>query len=78
MRTNPALLTKEDGGSPTRNPSMDTEDARVASLITLEDIYKQSEVHFLIFLTPATNITNILSVANTPTFPLLRRFVLKT
>lgn len=45
MRTNVALLTKEDGASPTRNPSTDTEDARVASLITLEDIYKQAEVH---------------------------------
>jgi len=45
MRTNVALLTKEDGASPTRNPSTDTEDARVASLLTLEDIYKQAEVH---------------------------------
>lgn len=44
MRTNVALLTKEDGASPTRNPSTDTEDARVASLIALEDIYKQAEV----------------------------------
>jgi hypothetical protein len=44
MRTNVALLTKEEGASPTRNPSMDTEDARVASLIALEDIFRQAEV----------------------------------
>ncbi|KAG0578552.1 hypothetical protein M758_4G028600 [Ceratodon purpureus] len=43
MRANVALLTKDDGASPTRNPSMDTEDARVASLIALEDILKQAE-----------------------------------
>ena len=43
MRTNVALLT-EDGASPTQNPSMDKEDARVASLIALEDIFKQAEV----------------------------------
>lgn len=46
MRTDVSLLTKEDGGSPTRNPSTATEDARVASLISLEDIYKQTEVQF--------------------------------
>lgn len=46
MRTDVSLLTKEDGGSPTRNPSTATEDARVASLISLEDIYKQTEVLF--------------------------------
>lgn len=44
MRTNVALLT-EVGASPPRNLSMDTEDARVASLISLEDILKQAEVH---------------------------------
>lgn len=44
MRSNVALLSKEDGSSPTRNPSMDAEDARVASLIALEDILKQAEV----------------------------------
>lgn len=45
MRTNVALLTAEDGASPIWNPSTDTEDARVASLIFLEDILKQVEVH---------------------------------
>ena len=44
MRTNVALLT-EVGASPSRNQSMDKEDARVASLISLEDILKQAEVH---------------------------------
>jgi hypothetical protein len=45
MRTNVALLT-EIGALPSRNPSMEhTEDARVASLISLEDILKQAEVH---------------------------------
>ncbi|KAG0628922.1 hypothetical protein M758_1G062800 [Ceratodon purpureus] len=41
MRTNAALLTEV--GSPARNPSVDTEDSRVASLISLEDILKQAE-----------------------------------
>ncbi|KAJ7559928.1 hypothetical protein O6H91_04G107000 [Diphasiastrum complanatum] len=43
MRTDVALLTKEEGGSPLRNPSTATEDARVASLISLEDIVRQAE-----------------------------------
>lgn len=50
MRTDVSLLTKEDGGSPTRNPSTATEDARVASLISLEDIYKQTEVNLFLNL----------------------------
>lgn len=44
MRADVALLTKEEGGSPLRNPSTASEDARVASLISLEDILKQAEV----------------------------------
>eukprot|EP01018_Ginkgo_biloba_P002957 Gb_34369 [translate_table: standard] len=43
MRTDVALLTKEEGGSPVRNPSTAAEDARLASLISLEDILKQVE-----------------------------------
>ncbi|KAJ7519392.1 hypothetical protein O6H91_20G036500 [Diphasiastrum complanatum] len=43
MRTEVALLAKEEGGSPFRTPSTASEDARVASLISLEDIAKQAE-----------------------------------
>jgi len=43
MKTDEALLTKDEGGSPPSNPSTATEDTRVASLISLEDIYKQAE-----------------------------------
>ncbi|KAF6172399.1 hypothetical protein GIB67_025904 [Kingdonia uniflora] len=41
MRSDTALLTVEEGGSPMRNPSTATEDARLASLISLDDILKQ-------------------------------------
>ncbi|CAM6083934.1 unnamed protein product [Calypogeia fissa] len=43
MRSDVALLTKEEGGSPFRTPSSANEDARVASLVSLEDILKQAE-----------------------------------
>ncbi|KAG2611815.1 hypothetical protein PVAP13_4KG212200 [Panicum virgatum] len=41
MRTDTALLTKEEGGSPIRNPPTSAEDARLASLISLDNILKQ-------------------------------------
>ncbi|CAD6339809.1 unnamed protein product [Miscanthus lutarioriparius] len=41
MRTDTALLTKEEGGSPIRNPPTAAEDARLASLISLDNILKQ-------------------------------------
>ncbi|KAM0952546.1 putative minus-end-directed kinesin ATPase [Dioscorea sansibarensis] len=41
MRSDAALLTKEEGGSPIHNPSTAAEDARLASLISLESILKQ-------------------------------------
>ncbi|RVX23809.1 Kinesin-like protein KIN-14B [Vitis vinifera] len=54
MRSDIALLTVEDGGSPIRNPSTAAEDARLASLISLDgilkqvkDIMRQSSVHTL-------------------------------
>nr|AMS24254.1 kinesin 14-V protein [Marsilea vestita] len=43
MRSDVALLTKEEGGSPIRNPSTASEDARIASLMSLEDIVKHAE-----------------------------------
>ncbi|EFJ11401.1 hypothetical protein SELMODRAFT_447004 [Selaginella moellendorffii] len=43
MRNDPALLTKEEGGSPLRCPSSASEEARIASLISLEDICNQAE-----------------------------------
>lgn len=43
MRTDVAILTKEGGGSPVRNPSTSAEDSRLASLISLEEILKQVE-----------------------------------
>lgn len=41
MRSDIALLTKEEGGSPIQNPSTAVEDARLASLISLDGILKQ-------------------------------------
>ncbi|XP_020580835.1 kinesin-like protein KIN-14L [Phalaenopsis equestris] len=41
MRSDTALLSKEEGGSPIRNPSTAAEDARLASLIALDEILKQ-------------------------------------
>ncbi|KAF5764033.1 putative minus-end-directed kinesin ATPase [Helianthus annuus] len=41
MKGDNALLTLEDGGSPIRNPSSAAEDARLASLIALDNILKQ-------------------------------------
>lgn len=41
LRTDTALLTKEEGGSPIRNPPTAAEDARLASLISLDNILKQ-------------------------------------
>ncbi|GAB2283226.1 Kinesin-like protein KIN-14A [Dionaea muscipula] len=41
MRNDISLLALEDGGSPIRNPSTATEDARLASLISLDGILKQ-------------------------------------
>ncbi|KAK3019327.1 hypothetical protein RJ639_003701 [Escallonia herrerae] len=54
MRSDAALLTLEGGGSPIRNPSTAAEDARLASLISLDgilkhvkDIMRQSSVNTL-------------------------------
>lgn len=41
MRSDAALLTLEDGGLPVQNPSTAAEDARLASLISLDGILKQ-------------------------------------
>lgn len=41
MRSDVALLTLENGGSPISNPSTAAEDARLASLISLDGILKQ-------------------------------------
>ncbi|KAH9712734.1 kinesin-like protein KIN-14B [Citrus sinensis] len=41
MRSDVALLTLEEGGSPIRNPSTAAEDARLASLISLDGILNQ-------------------------------------
>jgi hypothetical protein len=44
MQTDTALLTKEEGGSPIRNPPTAAEDARLASLISLDNILKKVKV----------------------------------
>lgn len=44
MRSDVALLTLEEGGSPIRNPSTAVEDARLASLISLDGILNQVKV----------------------------------
>lgn len=41
MRSDMALLTLEDGGQPIQNPSTAAEDARLASLISLDSMLKQ-------------------------------------
>ncbi|XP_020239406.1 kinesin-like protein KIN-14B [Cajanus cajan] len=41
MKSDIALLTLENGGSPIQNPSTAAEDARLASLISLDNILKQ-------------------------------------
>ncbi|KAL3721785.1 hypothetical protein ACJRO7_034169 [Eucalyptus globulus] len=50
MRSDAALLTLEGGSSPTRNPSTAAEDARLASLISLDGILKQVKVLRLFFV----------------------------
>lgn len=47
MRSDVALLTLEEGGSPIRNPSTAAEDARLASLISLDGILNQVKVLLL-------------------------------
>lgn len=47
MRSDTALLTKEEGGSPVCNPSTAAEDARLASLISLDGILKKVKVYDL-------------------------------
>lgn len=44
MRSDIALLTLGDSGSPIRNPSTAAEDARLASLVSLDGILKQVKV----------------------------------
>lgn len=50
MRSDAALLTLVDGGLPVQNPSTAAEDARLASLISLDGILKQVKVLFLMKL----------------------------
>lgn len=49
MRNDAALLTLEDGGSPIQNLSTEAEDARLASLISLNGILKQIKVLVCLF-----------------------------
>lgn len=49
MRSDMALLTLEDGGPPIQSPSTAAEDARLASLISLDSILKQIKVLLLQF-----------------------------
>jgi len=53
MRSDVALLTLENGGSPVQNPSTAAEDARLASLISLDRILKQVKVSFFFLLKSA-------------------------
>lgn len=54
MKSDAAMLNLEDGATPIRNPSTAAEDARLASLISLDGILKQVKVFifiwFLLFL----------------------------
>lgn len=52
MRSDMALLTLEDGGPPIQNPSTAAEDARLASLISLDSMLKQIKVLPLQFSMP--------------------------
>lgn len=48
MRGDVALLTLGDGGLPIQNPSTAAEDARLASLISLDGIVKQIKVFYVL------------------------------
>lgn len=50
VKSDAALLTLEDGGPPIQNPSTAAEDARLASLISLDGILKQVKVCFFLLL----------------------------
>lgn len=47
MKSDASVLTLEDGATPIRNPSTAAEDARLASLISLDGIMKQVKVFHL-------------------------------
>lgn len=49
MKSDITLLMLENGGSPIQNPSTAAEDARLASLISLDSILKQIKVLILFF-----------------------------
>lgn len=49
MRSDAAMLNLEDGASPIRNPSTAAEDARLASLISLDSILKQVKVFTFLY-----------------------------
>lgn len=49
MRSDVALLKLEDGGTSIQSPSTAAEDARLASLISLDGILKQIKVFVFLF-----------------------------
>lgn len=62
MRNDIALLSREEGGSPVQNTSTAAEDARLASLISLEGILKQVKVSIVLyycFLSPWTPVYSL-------------------
>jgi hypothetical protein len=62
MRSDVALLTLENGGSPISNPSTAAEDARLASLISLDGILKQIKVLILFVQIPFWQFVNLLDI----------------
>lgn len=62
MRSDVALLTLENGGSPISNPSTAAEDARLASLISLDGILKQIKVPILFVPIRFLKFVNLLDI----------------
>lgn len=50
MKADASLLTLEGGGLPIPNPSSAAEDARLASLISLDGILTQVKVGYLVYV----------------------------
>lgn len=52
MKSDVVMLSLEDGAAAIRNPSTAAEDARLASLISLDGILKQVKVFHLSLISP--------------------------
>lgn len=60
MKSDVEMLNLEDGAAPIRNPSTAAEDARLASLISLDGILKQVKVYIFIYFLILFNVVGLL------------------